>query len=61
MVTTTTENGNDDNKIDLIISGDTYIYFGDLELVFHAMGECVKNFGYIAFTLEDVNEENEKM
>ena len=46
--------------IDLIIAGDSYIYFGDLNPLFQSMNEGLRENGYIAFTLENPPEEYEK-
>ena len=46
--------------IDLIIAGDSYIYFGDLDSLFASMNEGLKSGGYVAFTLENASEDNEK-
>jgi len=47
--------------ISLIVAGDSYIYFGDLDPLFEAMDEGLQPGGYAAFTLENVDEENEKL
>jgi len=46
-------------EISLIIAGDSYIYFGDLEPLFAAMQEGLAEGGYAAFTLENVDIEAE--
>jgi len=46
-------------RISLIIAGDSYIYFGDLVPLFEAMWTGLQEQGYVAFTLENVSEENE--
>jgi predicted TPR repeat methyltransferase len=43
----------------LIIAADSYIYFGDLIPLFESMRDSIVEDGYIAFTLEDVDEETE--
>ena len=48
------------NRIDLIIAGDSYIYFGDLVPLFQAMHEGLRPGGYVAFTLENVDAESER-
>ena len=45
--------------ISLIIAADSYIYFGDLEPLFQAMAEGLGQDGLAAFTLENVDAENE--
>jgi predicted TPR repeat methyltransferase len=45
--------------ISLIIAADSYIYFGDLEPLFEAMEEGLGTDGTAAFTLENVDTENE--
>ena len=45
--------------ISLIIAADSYIYFGDLVPLFESMQDSVADDGYIAFTLENVDEESE--
>lgn len=47
--------------ISLIIAGDSYIYFGDLDPLFQSMEEGLGEDGYAAFTLENVESESEKM
>jgi predicted TPR repeat methyltransferase len=47
--------------ISLIIAADSYIYFGDLEPLFEAMEEGLDANGLAAFTLENVDAENEDM
>jgi len=46
--------------ISLIIAADSYIYFGDLVPLFQAMKDGLADGGIIAFTLENVSEEDEK-
>lgn len=46
--------------ISLIVAGDSYIYFGDLEPLFGAMQEGLASGGYAAFTLENVSGEDEE-
>jgi len=48
-------------KISFIVAGDSYIYFGDLDPLFEAMRIGLEDGGYAAFTLENVDEENEEL
>jgi predicted TPR repeat methyltransferase len=41
--------------ISLIVAADSYIYFGDLEPLFHSMQKGLQEGGYAAFTLENVD------
>lgn len=41
--------------IALIVAADSYIYFGDLEPLFHSMQKGLQEGGYAAFTLENVD------
>jgi len=50
----------DKAPISLIIAGDSYIYFGDLDPLFESMRDGLANDGYVAFTLENVDEETEQ-
>ena len=45
--------------ISLIVAADSYIYFGDLDPLFEAMEEGLDDDAYAAFTLENVQEEDE--
>jgi predicted TPR repeat methyltransferase len=45
--------------ISLIVAADSFIYFGDLVPLFESMRDSVVEDGYIAFTLENVDEDNE--
>jgi predicted TPR repeat methyltransferase len=45
--------------ISLIVAADSYIYFGDLIPLFASMQYGLEDGGYVAFTLENVNEEDE--
>lgn len=47
--------------IPLIIAADSYIYFGDLDPLFEAMEVSLADNGYVAFTLENVDQESEEM
>lgn len=47
--------------ISLIIAGDSYIYFGDLDPLFESMQAGLMELGYAAFTLENVNADYEDM
>lgn len=49
----------DQKPISLIIAADSYIYFGDLVPLFESMQEGLEDGGYAAFTLENVDVENE--
>eukprot|EP00816_Leptocylindrus_hargravesii_P006055 CAMPEP_0196815820 /NCGR_PEP_ID=MMETSP1362-20130617/52083_1 /TAXON_ID=163516 /ORGANISM="Leptocylindrus danicus, Strain CCMP1856" /LENGTH=493 /DNA_ID=CAMNT_0042192937 /DNA_START=113 /DNA_END=1591 /DNA_ORIENTATION=+ len=49
----------DVKPISLIIAGDSYIYFGDLNELFASMKEGLANGGFAAFTLENVSKETE--
>jgi len=46
--------------ISLIVAGDSYIYFGDLDPLFESMQDGLQVGGYAAFTLENVDAENQK-
>jgi predicted TPR repeat methyltransferase len=48
------------SKISLIVAGDSYIYFGDLDVLFESMQVGLADNGYAAFTLEDVSKEDEE-
>jgi len=54
-----TEIFRDRKPISLIIAGDSYIYFGDLDPLFESMRDGLAEDGYVAFTLENVSAENE--
>ena len=41
--------------ISLIVAADSYIYFGDLSLLFRSMKEALEEGAFAAFTLEDVD------
>ena len=45
--------------ISLIVAADSYIYFGDLVPLFKSMEEGLEYDGIVAFTLENVETENE--
>lgn len=45
--------------ISLIVAADSYIYFGDLVPLFESIEEGLAYDGVVAFTLENVDEENE--
>ena len=50
--------------ISLIVAADSFIYFGNLDPLFESISVGLRNDdpeGYIAFTLENVNVENEKL
>ena len=46
-------------KVDLLIAADSYIYFGDLIPLMSCMKESIKEGGFAAFTLENVDKDNE--
>mmetsp|Transcript_8990 Transcript_8990/g.11320 ORF Transcript_8990/g.11320 Transcript_8990/m.11320 type:complete len:499 (+) Transcript_8990:77-1573(+) len=46
--------------IDLIIAGDSYIYFGDLNPLFESMNEGLADGGFASFTLENPAKEYEE-
>lgn len=50
----------DKKPISLIIAGDSYIYFGDLDPLFEAMKDGLEHGGFAAFTLENVDKESEE-
>ena len=41
-----------DRKFDLILSADTFIYFGSLSAVFRGVGRCLRPGGYFVFSVE---------
>lgn len=45
--------------ISLIVAADSYIYFGDLDPLFASMQDGLDMDAYVAFTLENVDAENE--
>jgi predicted TPR repeat methyltransferase len=45
--------------ISLIVAADSYIYFGDLDPLFEAMEYGLDDDAYLAFTLENVQAEDE--
>ncbi|KAG7355910.1 tetratricopeptide repeat protein [Nitzschia inconspicua] len=45
--------------ISLIVAADSYIYFGDLDPLFDAMEDGMDDGAYAAFTLENVNADDE--
>jgi predicted TPR repeat methyltransferase len=47
--------------ISLIIAGDSFIYFGDLAPLFESIHDGLDQNGHIAFTLENVDKENENL
>jgi len=55
-----TEVFRDRAPISLIIAGDSYIYFGDLDPLFESMRDGLADDGYVAFTLENVDQESEE-
>jgi len=48
------------DSISLIIAADSYIYFGDLVPLFSSMEKGLITGGFVAFTLENVSQDNEK-
>jgi len=49
----------DKQPIDLIVAADSFIYFGDLDPLFASIGDGLGTSAYIAFTLENVSNEDE--
>mmetsp|Transcript_111659 Transcript_111659/g.228589 ORF Transcript_111659/g.228589 Transcript_111659/m.228589 type:complete len:419 (+) Transcript_111659:109-1365(+) len=47
------------NPISLIVAADSFIYFGDLEPLFDSIQEGLDDDGYIAFTVENVSNDDE--
>jgi predicted TPR repeat methyltransferase len=45
--------------IALIVAADSYIYFGDLDPLFDSMEDGLGDNAYVAFTLENVNADDE--
>ena len=45
--------------ISLIVAADSFIYFGDLVPLFESMHEGLADDGIVAFTLENVDADNE--
>ena len=45
--------------VSLIVAADSFIYFGDLVPLFDSIQEGLGDNGYIAFTLENVSNEDE--
>ena len=45
--------------ISLVVAADSYIYFGDLDPLFESMEEGLSVDGIVAFTLENVDADNE--
>lgn len=56
-----TEVFRDKKPISLIVAADSYIYFGDLDPLFDAMEVGLDDNAYAAFTLENVNADDEVM
>lgn len=54
-----TEAFRDNRPISLIIAADSYIYFGDLDILFQSMEDGLDNDGFAAFTLENVDTDSE--
>jgi predicted TPR repeat methyltransferase len=49
----------DRKPISLIIAGDSFIYFGDLDPLFESIQDGLGISGYVAFTLENVAKDTE--
>jgi predicted TPR repeat methyltransferase len=49
------------SPISLIVAGDSYNYFGDLDPLFESMKDSLVDNGYTAFTLENVRPETEQV
>ena len=47
--------------VSLIVAADSFIYFGDLDPLFLSIHDGLDYRAYIAFTLENVDTENESM
>ena len=48
-----------EKPISLIVAADSYIYFGDLDPLFESMEEGLSVDGMVAFTLENVDQDDE--
>ena len=48
-------------QFDLIISSDTLIYFGDLNAVFKAASYALRSDGWLAFTLEMIDDDGDSV
>lgn len=46
--------------VSLIVAADSYIYFGDLNLLFESMEEGLEDGGFLAFTLENVGKDSQE-
>lgn len=51
----------DKQPISLIVAADSFIYFGDLDPLFDSISDGLGEKAYIAFTLENVSNEDESM
>ena len=51
----------DKQPISLIVAADSFIYFGDLDPLFDSISDGLGEKDYIAFTLENVSNEDESM
>jgi predicted TPR repeat methyltransferase len=49
------------DTISLIIAADSFIYFGNLDPLLEAIQDGLGTNGYVAFTLENVDLENEQV
>lgn len=47
--------------INLIVAGDSFIYFGDLDPLLESIRDGLADDGYVAFTLENVSLDNEEI
>jgi predicted TPR repeat methyltransferase len=48
-------------QVNLVIAGDSFIYFGDLDPLFDALSTGLAIDGYLAFTLENADASTEKI
>ena len=49
-----------EGKVDLLVASDTFIYFNDVNGLFSAIHDSLKDGGYAVFSLENVSVDNEK-
>ena len=47
-------------KVDLLVASDTFIYFNDVNGLFSAVHNSLKDGGYAVFSLENVSVDNEQ-
>jgi predicted TPR repeat methyltransferase len=45
------------SRFDLVVSADTFIYFGDLSAIFRGVGRCLRHGGYFIFSAEHLRDE----